>query len=75
MFPTDVVYSNLQKRVIMNNGQKTTVREVVRDLVAKKGWTVFYQGLGTSVARSCIVAPSRFVAYEFTLQFLEKYLQ
>jgi len=81
-FPTDVMYSNLQKATIMNNetdltmGRKqlntVTYTQVLQQLLKQKGWSVFYQGLGTSVARSCIVAPSRFIAYEFTLKFLEE---
>ena len=75
-FPLDVVKSNVQGQPISSILSKTNrVRslDVIGARWKAKGFAGFYSGLGPSVTRAFIVSSTRFSAYEFMLQLLNKW--
>lgn len=65
-YPLDCVKTNVQRQA------SASAWHVLRSLVADKGFFALYRGIGTSIARACLVSACRFSAYETGLAVVEK---
>ena len=82
-FPLDCVKAGIQSQVlprkeIESNAKRIDVprrvgaSDVLRNLLATKGWVGLYAGVSPSIMRAFIVSATRFTAYELVVSYLRE---